>query len=483
MRPLFSRHAAPSQVKRHAGRRLRFEALEKREVCATDTGAGANEFACVDGGVSASPAELAPLQSAAADQDYAVLPDLSGWWHGRLTETNPLSTTVYNVTLKFQAFPKFTSVFTGTMWDGRGSSSDFNGSLNKAGRVVIDFPLSDYFIRNQLVGELVTKSHMLGDVFIVDSHGGQTTGTFNFGRGEFPDVVATSVRWNNTKGGLDIRYDILNAHLPGDTRLHMGLFWASGATRDKVIRPMINAGPIPTPSEVGSYTYHVPGRLLRKAPTETTHILLIADPENKILDGNPRNNVFALPDVKVSYDPDLPREKHVVNPATFGIIKDALRYAGQRRAVITSTVRTPMAQVSAMLRNIKDKGVEGQYKLYKSVEAHKVLDAYVAANEEDPTTSDAEYKRVMLASIPITDWGKVSHHCEEPTVLQTVDISPAPENGTTNEELLHRAFAADSVTVGKLPGNPNGRIQLLLDRIVNKDGEGAFHIEVPVRPA
>ncbi|MGA2618299.1 MAG: Calx-beta domain-containing protein [Thermoguttaceae bacterium] len=115
-------------------------------------------------------------------EDYAPRPNLSGWWRGPLTETNPLGTTTYTMTLNITANPKYTPIFTGTIDDGNGNSSTFVGSIDLQDNVVIQVEPQGMFSMFQLTGQLDSKNGMAGSVYIVDEYGGVTTGTFSFTR-------------------------------------------------------------------------------------------------------------------------------------------------------------------------------------------------------------------------------------------------------------------------------------------------------------
>ncbi len=495
-----SRRETRTGGKSPAFRGLQLELLENRELLSLNTlsfpvrdVAPANELpqseAAVFAPIAAPTTAIVPSGRAvgAVNGNYAVLPDLSGWWHGPLTQTNPLGTTTYTMTLKITANPMWTPVFSGTMQDGNGNSSDFIGSLNRTGEIVINVKTQGNFMLFQLVGQLETTNRMAGTLTIVDTYGGTTTGDFTFTRGKPADIVATSLRWNPKAGGLTLRYDILRANLPADPTLDVGLYWASGRTWSDAISRISVGNPIPSQRKMGSYTYNIPGWRLRDAPPDTTHILLVVDPDNQLSDADPRNNVFALQDTTLEYGKNaLP----LLSDSTIGIIKDALRYAGQKSGLVTSTYRTPQDQARVMLQL----GVAGARQQYgNNPWAKTVIDAWVAARDayneakkKDPNAKPPDYIAEMLASIPVKEWHNVSHHSGDLadfTKLQVVDIAPwlnvkKRVPAITNQTLFHRALASDSQIVGGTPSNTNGRISNLLDPFT-KPKDAAFHIEVP----
>ncbi len=95
-------------------------------------------------------------------------------------------------------------------------------------------------------------------------------------------------------------------------------------------------------------------------------------------------------------------------------------YTGTIR--ITSTARTPEQQAQVMLDNIKKHGLQSQLDLYANP-GDKVCLVY------DPKKSDNQNLEAMIAKIYELGPTTVSHHCVDPTQLNTLDIS---KNGLSN---------------------------------------------------
>lgn len=226
---------------------------------------------------------------------YAVLPDLTGTWRGPMTETNPLGTTTYNMTLKITANPPWTNIFTGTMSDGNGSTSDFIGTLSKTGEIVINVDTPPGFMLFQLVGQLETKNCMAGTLTIMDTYGGTTTGDFTFIRGRLPDIVATSLRWDAVRGGANLSYRVTGTPLSQSTTAD--LYWATGPTRDEIIGSALTSPVfIPKTSPLDrTLNIHVAAtRFAGDPPPEATCLVLVVNPDDTVIESQTANNVRAL---------------------------------------------------------------------------------------------------------------------------------------------------------------------------------------------
>jgi uncharacterized protein DUF4214 len=102
--------------------------------------------------------------------------DTTGVWHGQFTESNPLGGISGTMSLQLKAFPKFTTIVTGSV------TTEGSGTLDLIGTVagqsfVFNIDLQPGFIIEQLTGKVVGNV-MTGNIFLQDTHGGVTTGTF-----------------------------------------------------------------------------------------------------------------------------------------------------------------------------------------------------------------------------------------------------------------------------------------------------------------
>ena len=103
-------------------------------------------------------------------------PDTTGTWRGPFSESNPLSTISGTMTITIQAFPKYTTVVTGTV-DTGSSSDSFTGTV-KGQHCVFDLDLEPGFIIEQLVGTVIGNK-MQGAITLIDENGGKTTGEYD----------------------------------------------------------------------------------------------------------------------------------------------------------------------------------------------------------------------------------------------------------------------------------------------------------------
>jgi hypothetical protein len=292
---------------------------------------------------------------------------------------------------------------------------------------------------------------------------GVTVGTSSF------DVTPTSLGWNSLQGGVDFTYQVTGADLTQN--VPVALYWASGSSfADRLGKIPGTDSIIPSGTRVSGspYASHVNGDLLKSAPLGATDLLVVVgDPAGSGFD--PVADVKALADVQVTYG-GTPVARPVLSDYTIGVIKDALRYAGQPVGVVTSTYRTPREQAAEMYRNILATSPQQQKKLYgpsgdKVIQAYQdALKAYNLAKKKDPNTPTPDYVSIMEGKIVEVGPENVSKHCGDFSVLQAVDISFSQ---ITNQQLFHDALALDL------------RIAKLLDPFTKPHTDPAFHIEVP----
>ncbi len=109
-----------------------------------------------------------------------------------------------------------------------------------------------------------------------------------------PDLAVVSMAWDYTNSGLDFVYTNRGSALTNDTLAEV--FWASGPTTNDIIA---NLPPI--------YTVHIPAGFSDQAsnqatevhfdypPPNATHVQLVLDPDNLVIESTKTNNVLALP--------------------------------------------------------------------------------------------------------------------------------------------------------------------------------------------
>jgi hypothetical protein len=112
-----------------------------------------------------------------------------------------------------------------------------------------------------------------------------------------PDLVATSLTWSTTQGGVDFGYQVNTVPLPQDTSA--ALYWASGTTEDTILEPAATPVTIPSTTPVGQpQTIHMDQQDLQSAPPDAKYLLAELDPNNAIAESDETNNIAF-----VAYDP------------------------------------------------------------------------------------------------------------------------------------------------------------------------------------
>jgi hypothetical protein len=244
--------------------------------------------------------------------------------------------------------------------------SDTNLQALTSEDIPLSIDLADFPNRNAEVISLASDE--AGAVITVE--------TFHFS--DELDLAVTHANWNPREGGLDFTYSVQGDLTTASTA---EVFWARG----KRYSDRISDEPIFTQSiEAGdrgkdpvSQTVHVSGSDLNAAPEGTTHLIVVVDKDNIIDDEETNeNNVFALPDVEITYGGNPPA-RQILSDYTIGIIKDAQRYAGEASILINSTHRTPLEQADEMLRIIHGPGgIEKARALYTREFGKQVLKVY-----------------------------------------------------------------------------------------------------------
>ena len=213
---------------------------------------------------------------------------------------------------------------------------------------------------------------------------------------------------------------------------------------------------------------------------------MVLDPDDTVKESKEDNNVSALADVEITYGGNPPA-RQILSPYTIGIIKDALRYAGEASAEINSTYRTPEEQADEMLAIINGPGgIQEAKSLYSGKFGKQVIKVYEDARKN--TTRTSLSTRRTLRSITNLRGSRLRHRSFQIIVRSwrrkslrswpltrtlllptrasflrwnTIDIRFAI---VENQSLFHEALTGDS------------RISKVLDPFNSSDR--AFHIEV-----
>src|SRR5262249_46288834 len=149
---------------------------------------------------------------------------------------------------------------------------------------------------------------------------------------------------------------------------------------------------------------------------------------------DPSKDVKALQDVQLQLPSQVP---FPVSHATIETIKGLLRESGQgdQTAFVTSTVRTPLQQATAMYNNLEQNKAGSRNYMPPGMAVIAVYDSLKAAGITDGPTIIA----AMVAKIEEVGPYNVSHHCADATTwasLQVVDVDP---NSIRNQGLLIEA--------------------------------------------
>lgn len=266
---------------------------------------------------------------------------------------------------------------------------------------------------------------------------------------EIKDQVRPALAWNNTEGGLNLTWEVLDQALENDVTIDV--YFASGtayANRlgDPVFSHVVPAGTAPG----AGGPVHIPGTDLADDPAGTTHLIATSS----------ESQVGALADVRIAFGPNA--DAGAVSDGMTDIVKDGLRAAGASVGTITSTLRSPADQARAMFNNALNTGAAAQLRLYAAA-GDAVIQVYI---QETAGMTAAQIRAnaipiraAMEAEINAQGPENVSRHCGDPAVRTVVDISYNSFNAT------NRPLFRDAVT-------PR------LTRILDEPNNNCFHLEL-----
>ena len=147
-----------------------------------------------------------------------------------------------------------------------------------------------------------------------------------------------------------------------------------------------------------------------------------------------------------------------VTPYSRGVLEDILRTAGLKRAVVSSTSRTPKDQARVMYNNLEVHGVKAQRELYAAA-GDKVIDVYAESKAAGKTADGI--KQDMEEKINRLGPTRVSKHASDPKVLNVFDVAPS---SIKNRHAFEKAVKDDK------------RVSKFLTPAKSDPG---YHIEVP----
>jgi hypothetical protein len=182
-----------------------------------------------------------------------------------------------------------------------------------------------------------------------------------------------------------------------------------------------------------------------------------------VLLGEAPPRVSSQPPPESQVDPEVRFAEHAnaddVTPYSLGVLKDILRAAKLKGALVSSTARTPHEQARVMYANLERYGVEAQKKLYAAA-GDQVIDVYAASKKAGKKPDDIQYDMEMK----IRDLGptSVSRHASDPKKLNVFDVGPS---SITDKRAFENAVKAEKrVSYFLLPPTDPG-----------------YHLEIPQR--
>jgi hypothetical protein len=156
----------------------------------------------------------------------------------------------------------------------------------------------------------------------------------------YPDLVAESITWDRTLGGLNCSYRISDQPIPANTTAK--LFWASG-TSDTSILSAIPGSAQSIPAGTGAFgqkmekTFHLDASAFSNPPPGATYVLLVLDYDKLVKESDENNNVKA-----VGLNPQLVISS-VKTPTKVGGLNT---FISTDPITLTATVTPPVADVA-----------------------------------------------------------------------------------------------------------------------------------------
>jgi len=310
---------------------------------------------------------------------------------------------------------------------------------------------------------------------------GTSLGAFSLASSD--PLVPKAVNWNPKKGGVTLRYAVTGA-LAADTSVQ--LFYASGTTFDTIPEDEspIFSHDVAAGTRNGKVLLNVPGSAFAShpAPEGTQYLILVADP-GAVVDSAP--NVVAIADATLvaGYNSlGEPIDTSVLSDPSVAILKGLLRQAGQKSAIVSSTIRSPDDQARIMIGN-EIRQTQSDY----STAGRNVLALYKRLTKghnvnwiEDPVNG---VQNAMVGLITNNSYGnygywssafRVSHHIQLPGayfLYNVVDLQPSSFKG--NGPLFEAAA---------LRAAQSGIVTHFYDKKTHPR-DGAYHFEIPAAGA
>lgn len=340
--------------------------------------------------------------------------------------------------------------------------------LSESGTTILSLPGGGSTTKTVSTASLYDPINLARQVAIFAQFSDGTSGIVRAGPelGDFA-IQSTSLMWNTKLGGLDVQFTATGT--PSTQPSTAKVFWGSGSSIGNAIQPPVFSASIPVGFTGTSEKIRVLGPTLRNAPAGTTHILLVLDKDNSVFESDEGNNLLAIPDATANF-PTL------ISEYSRGIVRDAMRYAGEADAEVTSTYRPSSDQARVMFEVLEGPvtaemtkknlttTVAYSYALY-GPSGDSVVSTYVASKAASKT--DIQIKADMTARIDLiksTNPGAFRHTTDF-AKLQVLDIA---KSSVTNPRLFHKATSRAT----------DPRISLRYSPY-SKPYDRAFHVEIP----
>ncbi len=266
---------------------------------------------------------------------------------------------------------------------------------------------------------------------------------------EIKDQVRPALAWNNTQGGLNLTWEVLDQALENDVTINV--YFANGTGYANRLGAAVFSHVVPAGTAPGAGgPVHIPGTDLAGDPAGTTHLIAASS----------ESQVGALADVRITFGPNA--NAGAVSAGMTDIVKDGLRAAGASTGTITSTLRSPADQARAMFNNALNTGAQAQLALYGAA-GDAVIQVYIqqtaGLTPAQIAANAATIRAAMEAEIIAQGPENVSRHCGDPAVRTVVDVSYNSFNGN-NRPLFRTAVA--------------GRVS----RLIDEPNNNCFHLEL-----
>ncbi len=340
---------------------------------------------------------------------------------------------------------------------GTGKNQVDSASMNGLGLGAFDFSSGSTAYRTVTLTDLTEGDTIQVDVLVANVGDGALDSFVDVDFiEESATVIKPSLSWNESDGGLDLKYVVQGEALSSDTKIEV--FWANGSNSGSKIGSAIFTANVAAGTVAGSYgPVRIEGTLLTEDPSGVTHLIAVANTE-----------VGSVVDTKIAYG--LSAIASVVSAGMKDVLKDGGRVAGKSSVYVSSTARTPFDQARAMFNNLvsTSRTIQGNidYQIgeYASpgeqviaVFADMAKDSNGNLRTRDEILADATpIKAAMEAKIKVLGPSTVSLHCADPTVVSVVDVPYSLFPGASK---------------GRFSTFVGGRVRLLIENSV-------FHLEL-----